>query len=92
MERFRLVVTEGNKSGRFKGDSDCSALLVYSLNHPKVRTGDFEQAFIPCELFIVWLPAQITPVKREGNTGRENEEDLTLELGQDLPGTAKQWD
>lgn len=45
---------------------------------------------------MVWLPAQITPVKREGNTGEENEEDLTLELRQegrlDLPGITKQWD
>lgn len=40
------------------------------------------------------LPAQIIPIKREENTGEENEEDLTLELGQeggqDLPGTVKQ--
>lgn len=41
------------------------------------------------------LPAQIIPIKREENTGEENEEDLTLELGQegsqDLPGIAEQW-
>lgn len=50
--------------------------------------------YFPCGLFIVRLPAQIIPIKREENTGEENEEDLTLELGQeggqDLPGTAKQ--
>lgn len=70
--------------GGLRESQTAPALLVYSLNHLKVRTGDFEKIFFsPCGLFIVWLPAQIIPIKREGNTGEENEEDLTLELGQE---------
>lgn len=43
---FRLVMTEGNKSGRFKGDSDCSGFVGLQLKPPKSENWGFREKVV----------------------------------------------
>lgn len=38
-------MTEGNKSGRFKGDSDCSSFVGLQLKPPKSENWGFREDF-----------------------------------------------